>query len=90
MLDGSARVTVGGHLVAHAGPGDFVGEMALLDGGPRSAGVVADSAMTLLVFDARSFATLLDEPVAGRALRRALVARLRSLTTNNDNRRNEQ
>ena len=41
--------------------------------------------MTLLVFDARSFATLLDEPSAGRALRRALVARLRSTTTNNDN-----
>ena len=34
VLDGTARVTVGGHLVAHAGPGDFVGEMALADHGP--------------------------------------------------------
>ena len=90
VLDGTARVTIGGHLVAHAGPGDFVGEMALADHGPRSAGVIADTAMTLLVFDPRSFATLLDEPAVGRALRRALVARLRSTTTNNNNRRNGQ
>ncbi len=41
IADGLARVTMGGQEVAAVGRGDVVGEMAVLDGGPRSATVTA-------------------------------------------------
>jgi CRP/FNR family transcriptional regulator/CRP/FNR family cyclic AMP-dependent transcriptional regulator len=43
------------------GPGAFFGEMSLLDGEPRSATVIADTAMRLLVISRRDFVTLLRE-----------------------------
>jgi CRP/FNR family transcriptional regulator, cyclic AMP receptor protein len=46
VLSGDARVVRGGKTVARLTIGDFFGEMALIDGGPRTASVVADSALT--------------------------------------------
>ena len=43
------------------GPGDFFGEMSLLDGGPRSATVVAETPLRLLVIPRRAFWTLLTK-----------------------------
>jgi CRP/FNR family cyclic AMP-dependent transcriptional regulator len=90
VLDGSARVTARGRLVTRLGPGDFVGEIALLDGGRRSASVTADSAMRVLVFDAPAFAALLEDPAFCRILLRALAARVRSATTTTTTVRNPQ
>src|SRR6266545_2237637 len=61
ILDGAARVDVSPdkHVALH--PGDFFGEMSLLDGEPRSATVVAESAMRVLVISRRNFSTLLGE-----------------------------
>jgi CRP-like cAMP-binding protein len=42
-------------------PGEFFGEMSLLDGGPRSATVVADTSGRLLVISRRDFAVLLKD-----------------------------
>jgi CRP-like cAMP-binding protein len=42
-------------------PGEFFGEMSLLDGGPRSATVVADTPVRLLVISRRHFSVLLKE-----------------------------
>jgi len=61
ILDGSARVDVSPRKRAKLKPGDYFGEMSLLDGGPRSATVTADTPLRLLVIKRRGFATLLRE-----------------------------
>ena len=61
ILEGTASVTIGGQQVNEVGPGDIVGEMALIDHRPRSATVTATSPMRLLAFDAQRFRRLLDE-----------------------------
>jgi len=61
IIDGTARVVRNDQEIATMGPGDYFGELALLDGGPRTASVVATSSMTLLVLGQREFAGLIDE-----------------------------
>ena len=61
ILDGAARVEVSPEKQRQLHPGDFFGEMSLLDGEPRSATVVAETAMRVLVISRRNFATLLSE-----------------------------
>ena len=61
IIDGTARVVRNDQEIATRGPGDYFGELALLDGGPRTASVVATSPMTLLVLGQREFAGLIDE-----------------------------
>src|SRR5215472_17611599 len=53
-----------GLVVRHLGPGDFVGEMALLTGSPRSADVVALEDVTLWMLTRRDFETLLAGSVS--------------------------
>jgi len=61
IIDGTARAEVSAqkHVLLH--PGEFFGEMSLLDGGPRSATVVADTPLRLLVISRRHFAGLLKD-----------------------------
>ena len=61
IIDGTARADVSAdrHVLLH--PGEFFGEMSLLDGGPRSATVVADTPGRLLVISRRHFAVLLKD-----------------------------
>jgi CRP-like cAMP-binding protein len=61
IVDGEADVTRNGSLVAALGPGDHFGELALLDGGPRTATVTSRTAMRLLVLGQREFSGTLDE-----------------------------
>jgi CRP/FNR family transcriptional regulator, cyclic AMP receptor protein len=61
VVDGSAHVEVAGQQAGRIGPGAFFGEISLLDGEPRSATVIADTAMRLLVIARRDFVTLLRE-----------------------------
>jgi len=78
ILDGKASVTIGGRQVATLGPGDFFGEMALLDQGPRVATVTADTPMEVAVLDPREFSTLVEEhPGVARKILRGLAQRLR-------------
>jgi CRP-like cAMP-binding protein len=59
--------------------GDFFGEMALVDGKPRSATVVATTPMTLYVFDPREFFSMLDAfPPVSRKILTTLAGRLRA------------
>lgn len=61
IVDGSARVEVSVRKRSRLGPGDYFGEMSLLDGGPRSATVIAETPVRLLVINRRDFTTLLRE-----------------------------
>jgi CRP/FNR family cyclic AMP-dependent transcriptional regulator len=60
IVDGEARVEVGGKAIAELGAGDFIGELSLIDGRPRTATVIADTPMTLLVVRRRDFKFLRD------------------------------
>ena len=53
--EGTAAVTRDGQPVAALGPGDFFGEMALLDSDRRTATVTATTPMTLIVMTRSSF-----------------------------------
>lgn len=80
IVEGRAAVTIGGVRKNEVGPGDIVGEMALIDHRPRTADVVALTPMKLLAFDAEQFRRLLDEmPQANLRVMEKLVERLRQL-----------
>ena len=79
VLSGSASVIRDGRAVAALGPGDFFGELALLDNRPRYASVTSDTHMELLVLRRRHFQRVLqDSPTMTRKLLRAMAARLRT------------
>lgn len=61
ILDGGASVRKNGTEVATVGPGSHFGELALLDGEPRSATVVATEDVTIAVLGVRMFRNLLRE-----------------------------
>src|SRR2546423_843701 len=61
IMDGKARVTRKGKEVNVLGPGDFFGELALLDRSVRNATVTAVSDMEVLVLEERAFRGLMDQ-----------------------------
>jgi CRP-like cAMP-binding protein len=61
IVDGTASVDVPARRRVKLKPGDYFGEMSLLDGGPRSATVTADTPLRLLVINRRNFSTLLTD-----------------------------
>ena len=78
IVDGSARVERNGTVIARLDAGDFFGEMSLIDGKPRSASVIAESPITLLVVESRSLRSLLDGvPGLRRKISVTLCERLR-------------
>ena len=78
ILDGKADVEIGGKQVATLGAGDFFGEMALLDQGPRVATVTAASDMEVAVLDPREFSSLIEEyPGVARKVLKVMASRLR-------------
>ena len=80
ILDGSATVEVTRRKRLKLGPGEFFGEMSLLDGEPRSATVRAETDMRLLVILRRNFQSLLSEvPELTRNILIVLSRRLREI-----------
>ncbi len=61
IVDGAVRAEISSSNQHRLSPGEFFGEMSLLDGEPRSATVVADTAVRLLVIDRHDFWKLLKE-----------------------------
>ena len=81
LLLGRAEVQRGrGRPKIEIGPGAYFGEMALLDGAPRSATVVAKTETICLMLARKRFESVLkDEPAVAYALLRTLAGRLREL-----------
>jgi CRP/FNR family transcriptional regulator, cyclic AMP receptor protein len=78
ILDGTAHVEVSPRKRSRLAPGQYFGEMSLLDGGPRSATVLADTPLRLLVIKRRNFSTLLREaPDLAQSLMATLSRRVR-------------
>ena len=79
IVEGTADVTVNGVVVNQLGPNDFFGEVALLDGGLRTATVVATTEVAAHVIEQREFSVLLfDSPSLARKLVVGLAKRLRA------------
>jgi CRP-like cAMP-binding protein len=80
VLAGEAVATRNGNEVARFGPGDFFGEIALLDSGPRTATITATTPMALAVIGTHEFDTALNEvPTLARRIMQGLARRLRQV-----------
>lgn len=80
IVEGQARVERNGKKVATLGPGACIGELSLLDKGPRTASVRAETPMTVLVLGPREFSSVIDEvPGLSHKLLTALASQVREL-----------
>jgi CRP/FNR family transcriptional regulator, cyclic AMP receptor protein len=61
VLEGEVEVRQGDRVIATRGPGEYVGEIALLDNRPRTATVVAATPVSVEVLSRREFKSLLIE-----------------------------
>ena len=86
LIAGAVRIVVASRsgsqvVLGERGPGELVGEMAFLDDGPRSAGVVAKGPVEAYLMTSDGFAQVLGaEPQLALDLLSALAARLREIT----------
>ena len=60
ILEGLAKVVVGKRTINRLMPGDYFGEISLLDGGLRSASVVSETPLKVLVIDRGRFLKLIE------------------------------
>lgn len=80
IVDGSVAIERDGATIKVLGPGDFLGEIALVDGGPRTATATVETDSRLLVLAHREFHSLMDRQAAVRdCVLRALAQRVRNL-----------
>ena len=81
VVDGAVRVIRDGAVVARLGPGEFFGELSVLDGGPRVAQVVADGPTRCLALASWDFERVLrEEPGVALSVLRVVAGRLREVT----------
>lgn len=81
LVEGEVEVRKGRQAIAQLGPGECVGEMALLDSEPRSATVRAAEDIRVLRLDRDAFDELMDGHVdIARGVIRVLTRRLRQTT----------
>ena len=78
IVSGGARVVRDGDLIETLGPGQFFGELSLIDQQPRFASVIAEGPTTCLAIASWDFDRLLEEhPRLAIGVLRAVVRRLR-------------
>jgi len=81
LIEGEAKVKdANGRVLSRLIPGDFFGEISLMDGGPRTATVVAETNLTALALSRKDFSALLQsEPKVTVGLLKHASALLRRL-----------
>lgn len=80
VREGEVDITLGNRLLKALGPGDIFGEMALIDGSPRSASAVARSDVTLIPVNEKQFVFLVGQlPYFALGVMRVLAERLRTM-----------
>jgi CRP-like cAMP-binding protein len=78
ILEGEARASRGGRTIGRMRPGDFFGEISLLDGGPRTATVTAETPVTTIRIFKRSFDRVVaSEPAVASKILQVVARRLR-------------
>src|SRR6266508_3694465 len=80
IAEGEVRVVAGGTEIARRRRGDYVGEMAVLDGEPRSASLIATGEVRALRVGRREFESIMRErPETSLAMLAVLTRRLREM-----------
>ncbi len=81
IVSGGVRVVRDGTVVARLGPGEFFGELSVLDRMPRNATVAAEAPTSCLALASWDFENvLLAEPALTLAILRGVAMRLREVT----------
>jgi CRP/FNR family cyclic AMP-dependent transcriptional regulator len=79
ITDGTASVSVGGRARTKLKSGDFFGEISLIDSGPRTATVTAETPVKLLGLTQWSFKRLIEQnPAIAAKMLKVMAQRLRS------------
>jgi CRP-like cAMP-binding protein len=80
IIDGTAEVVREGHAIASLGPGDFVGELSVIDRQPRLATVFARTPMRCLALASWDLEQLIrGDPAIAMSLLRGMAGRLRRI-----------
>jgi CRP-like cAMP-binding protein len=80
VRSGELQILDGDRVFETVGTGGIVGEMALIDGGPRSATVRASAASEVVPFDERRFLFMVQQtPLFALRVMRVMSARLRAM-----------
>ena len=80
IVKGTARVERDGKMLRTLGPGGFFGEIAIIDGGPRTATVTAETPMRVLNLSRGQFQNVLTaSPDMARQLLYAVTRRMRTI-----------
>jgi CRP/FNR family cyclic AMP-dependent transcriptional regulator len=78
IVSGQAKVTSKGRTIRHIMPGDHFGEIALLDGGERTATVATETPMRLLEIKRNAFTKLIHaEPMIAVGLLKGIARMIR-------------
>jgi CRP-like cAMP-binding protein len=79
ILSGTVVVTQMGRRVNSLGPGEFFGELAAMDPGPRNATVTAQTDLDVLIIGPRELSAMSGIPGFRGALFRSMAQRLRTV-----------
>ena len=83
VMEGRATATRDGESIGSVGPGEAIGELAVIQPGPRTATVTADTEMLLLAMNSPEFLTAIEDvPALSRSIMRSLAGRLRDIEEN--------
>jgi len=79
IIDGTVRIHRAGATLRNLGPGDFLGEIALIDDSPRTATATTETPTKLIVLSRREFRSLMDgHPSIEAAVLRCLIERVKT------------